>query len=63
MTLLLAACFVPIFKTYQNEVTNLDVQAMADLEAYRIRFLMLALAVVVIGILFSYRSAKVNANG
>lgn len=63
MTLLLAACFVPIFKTYQNEVTNLDVQAMADLEAYRMRFLMLALAVVVIGILFSYRSAKVNANG
>lgn len=63
MTLLLAACFVPIFKTYQNEVTNLDVQAMADLEAYRMRFLMLALAVVVIGILFSYRFAKVNANG
>lgn len=63
MTLLLAACFVPIFKSYQTEVTTLNPQQLADLETYRIRFLVLALAVVLGGIFYSYLSAQKKAEG
>jgi len=63
MTLLLAACFIPIFKSYQTDITLLDAQAAADLESYRMRFLVLALLVVVGGILYSYTSAQKKAEG
>ncbi len=63
MTLLLAACFVPIFKSYQTDITTLSVQEAADLESFRMRFLLLALAVVIGGILYSYLSAQKKAEG
>lgn len=63
MTILLAACFVPIFKSYQIDVTTLSVQALADLESYRIKFLVLALVVVLGGIFFSYISAQKKSEG
>lgn len=63
MTLLLAACFVPIFKSYQTDVTTLNPQQLADLETYRIRFLVLALVVVLGGIFYSYLSAQKKAEG
>ena len=63
MTFLLAACFVPIFKSYQTDVTTLTPQEVAHLESYRIRFLVLALVVVLGGIFYSYLSAQKKAEG
>lgn len=63
MTILLVACFVPIFKSYQIDIKTLSVQAAADLQNYRMRFMVLALVVVLGGILFSYTSARKKAEG
>ena len=63
MTLLLAACFVPIFKSYQTDIAALSVQEADDLESFRMRFLLLALAVVIGGILYSYLSAQKKSEG
>ena len=63
MTILLAACFVPIFKTYQIDTTAYDQLQMENLEQYRMYWLLGALAVVVGGILFSYSSAQKKSEG
>ncbi|MCA0350084.1 MAG: MFS transporter [Bacteroidetes bacterium] len=63
MTILLAACFVPIFKTYQTDTTTFDVVQMQALEQYRMNWLMGALVVVIGGILFSYASAQKKSEG
>lgn len=63
MTILLAACFIPIFRTYQLDTTVYDNLQMQDLEQYRMNWLIGALAVVVGGILFSYSSAQKKSEG
>jgi FHS family L-fucose permease-like MFS transporter len=63
MTILLAACFVPIFKTYQIDTTAYDAIQMEALENYRMYWLFGALAVVVGGLLLSYASAQKKAEG
>ena len=63
MTILLAGCFIPIFKTYQIDTINFDANHIAALEQYRMNWLLGALAVVVGGILFSYASAQKKAEG
>ena len=63
MTLLLAACFVPIFKTYQIDTTAFDKIQMENLEQYRMYWLFGALAVVVGGLLLSYSSAQKKTDG
>jgi FHS family L-fucose permease-like MFS transporter len=63
MTVLLAACFVPIFKTYQIDTTTYDAIQLENLEQYRMNWLLGALAVVVGGILFSYFSAQKKVEG
>lgn len=63
MTILLAACFVPIFKTYQIDTTSFDKLQFENLEQYRMYWLLGALAVVVGGILFSYSSAQKKSEG
>ena len=63
MTVLLAACFVPIFKSYQIDMTTLGVEEVADLQSYRMRFLVLALLVVLGGIFYSYLSAQKKSEG
>ena len=63
MTILLAACFVPIFKTYQIDTTAFDTLQMENLEQYRMYWLLGALAVVVGGILLSYSSAQKKSEG
>ncbi len=63
MTVLLAACFIPIFKSYQTDIALLNEMQLSDLESYRIRFLLLALVVVIGGIFFSYFSAQKKAEG
>ena len=63
MTVLLAACFVPIFKTYQIDTTTFDTIQLEKLEQYRMNWLLGALVVVVGGILFSYFSAQKKSRG
>jgi FHS family L-fucose permease-like MFS transporter len=63
MTILLAACFVPIFKSYQTDLSGLSAQAISDLQEYRFKFLVLALLVVLGGIFFSYMSAQKKSEG
>lgn len=63
MTILLAACFIPIFRTYQYDTAVYDVLQMQELEQYRMNWLLGALAVVVGGILFSYSSAQKKSEG
>jgi FHS family L-fucose permease-like MFS transporter len=63
MTILLAACFVPIFKTYQIDIAGFDDTEMQVLEQYRMNWLIGALVVVIGGILFSYASAQKKAEG
>lgn len=63
MTLLLAACFVPIFRTYTLDTTAYDIVQMQQLEQYRMYWLLGALLVVVGGLLISYTSAQKKAEG
>jgi len=63
MTVLLAACFVPIFKTYQLDTSNYSAVDFSDLEQYRMLWLSGALLVVVGGLMFSYSSAKKKSEG
>lgn len=63
MTLLLAACFVPIFKTYQLDTSTFEAIQMQELEQYRMNWLIGALVVVVGGILFSYAAAQKKSEG
>jgi FHS family L-fucose permease-like MFS transporter len=63
MTLLLAACFVPIFRTYQIDTAAYTPIQMEALENYRMYWLFGALAVVVGGLLLSYASAQKKAAG
>ena len=63
MTVLLAACFVPIFKTYQIDTTTFDTIQFEKLEQYRMNWLLGALVVVIGGILYSYFSAQKKAEG
>jgi len=63
MTGLLIMMFVPVFSSYKNDLTNAtDVEKHA-MEAYRLKWLLGALAVVVIGLLVANLSAKKNNKG
>ena len=54
---------MPIFKSYQTDLSGLSEQAISDLQEYRFRFLVLALLVVLGGIFFSYISAQKKSEG
>ncbi len=60
---LLFMMFVPVFNTYKTDMTNAtDVEKHA-MEAYRMRWLLGALAVVLLGLLVANISSKKKANG
>jgi FHS family L-fucose permease-like MFS transporter len=63
MTGLLAVMFVPIFSSYKGDQTLLSEVEKHGLEAYRLKWLMGAFAVIVIGLLVVNFSAKKNAEG
>ena len=63
MTGLLAVMFVPIFKSYIGIAKDISADAMHALESYRLKWLVGAFLVVVLGLLFSNISAKKNSNG
>ena len=63
MTVLLAGCFIPIFKTYQIDAASFSKIEMEDLEHYRLAWLFRALGVVVFCLLISYFSARKKSEG
>src|SRR5207247_7842474 len=63
MTGLLIIMFVPVFNSYKTDPITLSVAEKHDLETYRMKWLLGALAVVVISLLFSNMSAKKKPAG
>ncbi len=63
MTGLLIIVFVPVFGSYKTDLTNATDDARHAMEQYRMKWLLGALAVVVIGLLFANMSARKNAQG
>lgn len=63
MTGLLIIMFVPVFNSYKTDMTTLDDAQKHAMESYRLKWLFGALAVVVLGLLFSNISARKNNDG
>lgn len=63
MTGLLIVMFVPVFASYKTDLTNASDGEKHAMEAYRLKWLLGALAVVVIGLLASNFSAKKKSEG
>lgn len=63
MTGLLIVMFVPVFSSYKTDLTNASDAEKHAMEAYRLKWLIGALVVVVGGLLFSNLSAKKKADG
>jgi FHS family L-fucose permease-like MFS transporter len=63
MTGLLIALFTPVFSSYKIDLTNASETEKHAMEAYRLKWLLGALAVVVFGLLFAKSAAKKKADG
>jgi FHS family L-fucose permease-like MFS transporter len=63
MTILLVVMFVPVFASYKTDLTNASADERHAMEAYRLKWLIGALAVVVLGLLLSLASAKKKSDG
>lgn len=63
ITILLIAVFIPVFASYQDVPANPTDAERHNLEMYRLRWLLGALVVVVLGLLLSNASAKKNSTG
>jgi FHS family L-fucose permease-like MFS transporter len=63
MTGLLIALFTPVFSSYKVDLTNASDAEKHAMEAYRLKWLLGALAVVVFGLLFAKSAAKKKADG
>ncbi|MEQ1676198.1 MAG: MFS transporter, partial [Chitinophagaceae bacterium] len=63
MTVLLAAMFVPVFGSYQKDLTNAPATEVRAMQIYRLRWLIAALIIVVAGLLLSNLSAKKKPEG
>ncbi|HTL09458.1 MAG TPA: hypothetical protein VL307_14405 [Chitinophagaceae bacterium] len=63
MTGLLIMMFAPVFSSYKTDLSNASDAEKHAMEAYRLRWLLGAFAVVVGGLVVANMSAKKNANG
>ncbi len=63
MTGLLIIMFAPVFNSYKTDFSNATDTEIHAMNMYRMKWLMGALAVVVIGLLFANLSAKKNSKG
>lgn len=63
MTGLLIIVFVPVFSSYKVDLTNATDDAKHAMEQYRMKWLLGALAIVVIGLLFANMSARKKPEG
>jgi MFS transporter, FHS family, L-fucose permease len=63
MTGLLIIMFAPVFNSYKTDLTNATDAERHAMEAYRLRWLLGAFSVVIIGLVVANLSAKKNNNG
>lgn len=63
ITILLIVCFIPVFRSYIGADNAISPDMQHDLEISRMRWLFLALAVVVVGLLGANKMAKKNHVG
>jgi FHS family L-fucose permease-like MFS transporter len=63
MTGLLIMAFAPVFNSYKTDLTNAPDAEKHAMEAYRLRWLLGAFSVVVIGLVVANVSSKKNNNG
>ncbi len=63
MTGLLIMLFAPVFSSYKVDLTNASEAEIHAMNSYRLNWLLGALAVVVIGLLFANMTARKNASG
>ena len=63
MTGLLIIMFVPVFDSYKTDLTNASIEERHAMEAYRLKWLLGALAVVVIGLIAANLSARKKPEG
>ena len=63
MTGLLIIVFVPVFNSYKTDLTNATDLEKHSMNAYRMRWLMGAMGIVVVGLLAANMSAKKNSAG
>lgn len=63
MTGLLIVMFAPVFNSYKTDMSTATPEAVHEMNAYRLKWLMGALAIVVIGLLWSNMSAAKKAEG
>lgn len=63
MTGLLIMMFVPVFSSYKTDLTNASLDERKAMEIYRLRWLLGAFAIVVIGLLFSNFRARSKPEG
>lgn len=63
MTGLLIVMFAPVFSSYKTDLTNASADAIKDMNAYRLNWLLGALGVVVLGLLFANLSATKKSEG
>ncbi len=63
MTGLLIIMFAPVFNSYKTDLSNATAEAKHSMETYRMKWLFGALAVVIVGLVASYLSAKKNPDG
>lgn len=63
MTGLLVMVFVPVFGSYKTDLTNATDDVRHAMEQYRMKWLLGALAIVVVGLLFANVSAQKKSEG
>ena len=63
MTGLLVMMFAPVFSSYKTDLTNASSDVIKDMNAYRLNWLLGALGVVVLGLLFANLSASKKSEG
>ncbi|MDQ3142347.1 MAG: MFS transporter [Bacteroidota bacterium] len=63
ITVLLIACFIPVFNSYKDGIESLSEVEKHNLELYRMKWLVGALLVVIGGLIFANVSAKKNETG
>jgi FHS family L-fucose permease-like MFS transporter len=63
MTGLLIVMFAPVFSSYKTDLTNASADAIKEMNAYRLNWLLGALGVVVLGLLYANLSASKKAEG
>ena len=63
MTGILVLVFAPVFYSYKTDLTNATEDVKLAMEAYRMKLLFCALAVIVIGLLFANFKATKNPSG